>query len=72
MLHSLLAYQFDRQATGAARAQAPALAQRLSALALQPGHGIDWLCQCISVAEFLAREVRHPIALQPAHLSPQP
>ena len=72
MLQSLLTYQFDRQATGAARAQAPALAQRLSALTLESGHGIDWLRQCISVAEFLAREVRHPVAQQPAHPSTQP
>ncbi len=60
MLQSLLAYQLDRQAGGDARAQACGLAQRLSALALQPGHGIAWLRHFISVAEFLAREVRHP------------
>lgn len=60
MLQSLLAYQLDRQAGGDARAQAPALAQRLSALALQQKDSIDWLRHFISVAEFLAREVRHP------------
>ena len=60
MLQSLLAYQLDRQAGGNARAQAGGLAQRLSALALQPGHGIAWLRHFIRVAEFLARDVRHP------------
>ena len=60
MLQSLLAYQLDRQAGGDARAQACGLAQRLSALALQPGHGIAWLRHFISMAEYLAREVRHP------------
>ena len=60
MLQSLLAYQLDRQAGGDARAQAPVLAQRLSALALQQKNDIDWLRHFISVAEFLAREVRHP------------
>ena len=60
MLQSLLAYQLDRQAGGDARAQACGLAQRLSALALQQKDSIDWLRHFISVAEFLAREVRHP------------
>lgn len=60
MLQSLLAYQFDRQAGGDARHQAGGLAQRLTALALQPQYGITWLRNFISVAEFLAREVRHP------------
>ena len=60
MLQSLLTYQLDRQAQGAAAAQAPGLAQRLTALTLQQPKGkqIDWLRHFISVAEFLAREVR--------------
>lgn len=60
MLQSLLAYQLDRQAQDEARAQAPGLAQRLTTLTLaQPGgKRIDWLRNFISVAEFLAREVR--------------
>lgn len=60
MLQSLLAYQFDRQAQGAARAQAAPLAQRLTALTLQQPEGkqTEWLRHFISVAEFLAREVR--------------
>ena len=60
MLQSLLAYQFDRQAQGAACAQAVPLAQRLSAQTLQQPQGkqIEWLRHFISVAEFLAREVR--------------
>lgn len=58
MLQSLLAYQFDRQAGGEARSQAAGLAQRLTALALQQNKSIDWLRNFISVAEFLAREVR--------------
>ena len=60
MLCSLLAYQLDRQGSGNIRHQAPELAQRLTALALQQGatQRIDWLRNFISVAEFLAREVR--------------
>ena len=60
MLQSLLAYQFDRQAQGAAKGQAAPLAQRLTELTLaQPAKvRITWLRNFISVAEFLAREVR--------------
>ena len=62
MLQSLLAYQFDRQADGEARQLAAGLAQRLTALALEPQQphkkSIDGLRNFISVAEFLAREVR--------------
>lgn len=62
MLQSLLAYQLDRQAQGHAKEQTAALAQRLTALALalpQPAsERIAWLRNFISVAEFLAREVR--------------
>lgn len=60
MLQSLLAYQLDRQAGGHAKAQAASLAQRLAALTLaQPAKDrITWLRNFISVAEFLAREVR--------------
>ncbi len=60
LLESLLAYQLDRQAEGAVKAQAPELARRLAALTLQQDEGrrIDWLRHFISVAEFLAREVR--------------
>ena len=60
MLQTLLAYQLARQAQGNAKAQAEPLAQRLTALTLgQPiDKRIDWLRNFISVAEFLAREVR--------------
>lgn len=60
MLQSLLAYQLDRQAQGHAAAQAADLAQRLAALTLaKPAtERITWLRNFISVAEFLAREVR--------------
>lgn len=60
MLQSLLAYQLDRQAGGTARAAAPKLARRLATLALEQKNSIAWLRHFISVAEFLAREVRHP------------
>ncbi|MCZ2408048.1 MAG: type III-B CRISPR-associated protein Cas10/Cmr2 [Burkholderiales bacterium] len=61
MLQSLLTYQFDRQAQGTARAQAPSLAKRLTQLTLQQpdSERIEWLRHFISVAEFLAREVRN-------------
>ena len=60
MLQSLLTYQLDRQASGEIRNLAPDLAKCLSRLALeQEKNGIDWLRHFISVAEFLAREVRH-------------
>ena len=60
MLQSLLAYQLDRQAQGAAKARATSLAQRLTQFTLaQPAkERITWLRNFISVAEFLAREVR--------------
>jgi CRISPR-associated protein Cmr2 len=60
MLQSLLAYQFARQAQGDARHQAPELVRRLITLTLQQPEGkqIEWLRNFISVAEFLAREVR--------------
>ena len=60
MLNSLLGYQLDRQASGEIRHQAPELARRLTALTLQKNAAqrIDWLRNFISVAEFLAREVR--------------
>lgn len=60
MLQSLLAYQLDRQAQGVTRAQAPSLARRLTQLTLQQPDSkrIEWLRHFISVAEFLAREVR--------------
>lgn len=67
MLQSLLAYQLDRQAGGHAKGQAAPLARRLTALTLdQPiGQRIAWLRNFISVAEFLAREVRHSAAGTP-------
>lgn len=67
MLQSLLAYQLDRQASGPAKAQAAPLAQRLTAQTLaQPiGQCIPWLRNFISVAEFMAREVRTSAAEAP-------
>ncbi len=60
MLQSLLAYQFARQAQGDAKHQASELTKRLTMFALlEPtGKQIEWLRNFISVAEFLAREVR--------------
>ena len=60
MLQSLLAYQLNRQAQDDAKHQAAQLAQRLTALTLQQPEKkqIDWLRHFISVAEFLAREMR--------------
>lgn len=60
MLQTLLAYQLARQAQSKAKEQAEPLAQSLTALTLeQPaGQRIAWLRNFISVAEFLAREVR--------------
>ena len=59
MLEQLLAYQFARQARGAAKNQAPLLVQRLTALCLQKPavQRIEWLRNFIAVAEFLAREI---------------
>ena len=67
MLQSLLAYQLDRQASGDAKAQANTLAQRLTKQTVgQPmGQRIPWLRNFISVAEFLAREVRSSAAEAP-------
>lgn len=65
MLQQLLAYQLERQSDKAAQQihRPVALAQRLIELALcqhnsRPGQRIGWLRNFISVAEFLAREVR--------------
>lgn len=65
MLQTLLAYQFQRQSEKADNQtrQSGQLAQRLIALALRqhsskPEKRIAWLRNFISVAEFLAREVR--------------
>lgn len=67
MLQSLLAYQLDRQANGPSKAQAAPLAQRLTAqtVAQPAGQRIAWLRNFISVAEFLAREVRTSAAEAP-------
>jgi CRISPR-associated protein Cmr2 len=59
MLASLLAYQLDRQAKGAAGKQAPDLANRLAKLcAGHKSNGLIWLDNFMGVAEFLARETR--------------
>ena len=59
MLESLLSYQLSRQSDGVAKAQAPGLARRLTLLAAaQTNGGLRWLEHFMSVAEFLAREVR--------------
>lgn len=60
MLESLLAYQLARQADDKTlKAQAPALAKRLAALAAEQNKdGLQWLENFMTVAEFLARETR--------------
>ncbi len=61
MLQTLLGYQLARQASKEKdKTTAESLAQRLTALTLEqaPKKRIDWLRNFISVAEFLAREVR--------------
>lgn len=73
MLASLLAYQFDRQAKGNARHQAPDLARRLAQLCAdqkvpailnnkptpeqRKKTRLNWLANFMGVAEFLAREI---------------
>ena len=63
MLEQLLAHQLARQTerkTIQDHHDLPGLARRLTALALQqPSRRLDWLQNCLSVAEFLAREGRH-------------
>jgi CRISPR-associated protein Cmr2 len=61
MLTSLLAYQLAQQADTAARERhdLPALAQRLTGLALEQAKDrLAWLGNFLSVAEFIAREAR--------------
>lgn len=60
MAHSLLAYQLNRQAQGAAKQQVPELAAKLVKLALNwpQEKRIEKLRNFLSVAEFLAREAR--------------
>lgn len=72
MLASLLAYQFDRQAKGGAKAQAPELAQRLAQLCAaqvrkEERKGLNWLANFMGVAEFLARETRSGSTTANAH-----
>ncbi|MDY0331672.1 MAG: type III-B CRISPR-associated protein Cas10/Cmr2 [Thiomonas sp.] len=63
MLESLLAYQLTRQSEGGPKDQASSLAQRLTALAVQQEkHGLAWLENFLTVAEFLARETRSGVA----------
>lgn len=62
MLQSLLAYQMSRQAKNKEdKTQAARLAERLTTLTLkqEKSQQIKWLRNFISVAEFLAREVRN-------------
>jgi CRISPR-associated protein Cmr2 len=59
MLRSLLSYQFERQANGSTKNDAPDLAERLAKLcAAQSIKGLSWLANFMGVAEFLARETR--------------
>lgn len=60
LLESLLAWQLARQASGDSdKAQAPALAARLTRLACaQPTDALAWLQNFLTVGEFLARETR--------------
>lgn len=61
MLQVMLAYQFNRQADKDARARhnVSALARRLTELTVeQPVGRLQWLSNFLSVAEFLAREMR--------------
>lgn len=64
MRQSLLTYPFERHAQEAAKAQAAPLVQRLAALTLAQSANkrISWLRNFISVAEFLASEVRSTAA----------
>lgn len=58
-LASMLAFQFNRQCeVGKAPATLPDLCQELAELTLQPLHGLSWLENLLSVAEFLARGTR--------------
>jgi CRISPR-associated protein Cmr2 len=69
MLSSLLAYQLDRQAKGAAGKQAPDLANRLAKLcAGHKSNGLIWLANFMGVAEFLARETRSGPSTTPTEL----
>ena len=69
MVERLLAYQLARQSDGKATRDhhdVPGLARRLTALALrQPDGRLHWLANCLSVAEFLAREGRGAGQTQP-------
>ncbi|MGK9451799.1 type III-B CRISPR-associated protein Cas10/Cmr2 [Acidithiobacillus caldus] len=56
LLESLLAYQLSRQSGG--DPVAPSLAKRLRLLAQEQKDGRSWLENFLSVAEFLAREIR--------------
>ena len=62
LLETLLAYQLARQSAGHPQAQAQSLAHRLVGLTVQVTHQerLVWLENFLTVAEFLARETRHP------------
>ncbi len=59
MLSSLLAFQLARQANvKIQKDQAPDLAKRLAQLSAEQSDSLKWLANFLSVAEFLAREIR--------------
>lgn len=58
MLADLLAYQLARQSGEGGGAKAQALAERLTQLTLRRPGKLDWLRNFMTVAEFLAREIR--------------
>ncbi len=61
MLGSLLAYQFERQTSGAEvwrKHAGPTLCERIASLACKENDRLDWLSRFMGVAEFLAREAR--------------
>lgn len=62
MVASLLAYQLARQSGGDTAKRAPDLARKLTEAAREENPSKAWLSNFLSVAEFLAREVRMPIA----------
>ena len=62
LLETLLAYQLARQSAGHPQTQALSLAHRLVEQTVQvtQQERLAWLENFLTVAEFLARETRHP------------
>ncbi|MHB1573450.1 MAG: type III-B CRISPR-associated protein Cas10/Cmr2 [Acidithiobacillus sp.] len=74
LLEGLLAYQLKRQSDGHPQDKAESLARRLVEQTVQVTHQnrLSWLENFLTIAEFLARETRHPHSEDPENSAGAP